>query len=164
MIPSVNLYAHKPKHHEYLSERRHQPCFSLGNAWWPYPRKWRIVVAFTFPTQRKQWVQRTGFTWPLPFLERPWFLKTVNHHSSAFKVVQLLVPTFSWKAFWFSTEIRWYYAFHSTGSFSHTINRGRIDKKAGIRMYPYNRILIRILFFSYLYNNPWKQSNSSIIT
>ena len=75
--PFTKFYVHRQKHHEYLSGTRHRQCFSPGNASRPYPKPiTQKQQQLTFPTQRPQWVQRTGFTWPLPFFERPWFLES----------------------------------------------------------------------------------------
>ena len=61
--PHCKTDARKRKRRGYLSGKTRPRCFSPGNASRPYPtRSHPVSPASTLPTQRPQWVQRTGFT------------------------------------------------------------------------------------------------------
>ena len=110
MNPNGNHYARRQRHHEYLSERMHRQYFWPGNASQPYPTQLRsLLLLLTLPTQRPQWVHLTGLTWPLPFLERPWFLQIVNHPYFGTNHGYMTLGTtltFSWKAY-LITRVIW---------------------------------------------------------
>ena len=62
-VPHCKTDARKRKRRGYLSGKTRPRCFSPGNASRPYPmRSFPVSPASTLPTQRPQWVQRTGFT------------------------------------------------------------------------------------------------------
>ena len=61
--PHCKTDARTRKRRGYLSGKTRPRCFSPGNASRPYPTRSRpFPPASTLPTQRPQWVQRTGFT------------------------------------------------------------------------------------------------------
>ena len=61
--PTRKSNARRQRRREYLSAKKRPRCFSPGNASRPYPmRSFPVSPASTLPTQRPQWVQRTGFT------------------------------------------------------------------------------------------------------
>ena len=107
--PIPITHARKQRRHEYLSGKTHRRCFSPGNAWRPYPIHLTSKrTPCTLGTQRKQWVHLTGLTWPLPFLERPWFLHIRYSLCFLLSTIQAklsAIPTFSWKAFWLPSVI-----------------------------------------------------------
>ena len=61
--PHCKTDARTRKRRGYLSGKTRPRCFSPGNASRPYPTSSRQTQQrSTLPTQRPQWVQRTGFT------------------------------------------------------------------------------------------------------